>query len=142
MSGVSGRQGLGTARWGTLEGRAIGRELLNALIACIGPIDVAGAVHRYANWHIKLAVASAGGDEGCHECWKACVCGHRRARSRRVSWPRMIAHALQARESQGLGAPQAGAASRGSSRPFLRAFTPAAVDGPFVRAVEQGPSES
>jgi hypothetical protein len=89
VSGVSGRQGLGTARWGKLEGRAIGRELLNVLIACIGHIDVAGAVHRYANWQIKLAVASAGGDDGCHECWKACVCGHRRARSRRVSWPRM-----------------------------------------------------
>jgi len=142
VSGGSGRQGLGTAHWGKLEGRAIGRELLKALIACIGHIDVAGAVHRYANWHINLAVASAGGDDGCRECWKACVCGHWRARSRRVSWPRMIAHALQARESRGLGAPQAGAASRGSSRPLLRAFTPAAVDGPFVRAVEQGPSES
>src|SRR4249920_1983367 len=50
-----------------------------------------------------------------------------------------IAHALQARESRGLGAPQAGAVSRGSSRPLLRACTPAAVDGPCVRAVEQGP---
>ena len=68
MSGVSGRQVLGTARWGKLEGRAIGRELLNVLIACIGHRDVAGAVHRYANWQIKLAVASAGGDDGCHEC--------------------------------------------------------------------------
>jgi len=68
VSGVSGRQVLGTARWGKLEGRAIGRELLNVLIACIGHIDVAGAVHRYANWQIKLAVASAGGDDGCHEC--------------------------------------------------------------------------
>ena len=60
MSGVSRRQGLGTARWGKLEGRAIGRELLNALLACIGHTAVAGAVHRYANWPMKLAVASAG----------------------------------------------------------------------------------